>query len=270
MLIHYLHIAPADAKLWIVVVAVNLLASLCVGYNGIQRTHRTFSLYLYFSLLTNIVLMSIPVGNGFAIYTWVSVSIDMVLCLLQAICVADLYRRVFGPKISLPARVPRDLRLWLAIATALSGVIGLVFWPRYGSQGYRALMAIQSAAGIVLALALLILIFYGARIGHYLRSTSAQIAIGFVLMLSINAISLPVVMAGPRVFTFPAQRAGQFFGILAFGWWSWKFSKRQPVRVRPSPESVAEVKNYTLRETAALAVFQARKVLKGQSEVPVR
>lgn len=235
MLIHYLHSAPVGAGIWIVILLLEILTLVAILRSGFYKAHQTFALYIYFSVVETVLLAALPVST----YQIVSAPATAVQCLLIAACVADLYWGTLDSPISLPDWVPRHMGALLAIAISVSAGLSISLSPQYGTRSYRILMGVVEAEVLLVAFALWILIVVGSWIGHHLTPDDAQIAIGFVLMLSVNAISLLVGLYAGKKFSLPALRVGQFFVILAFGWWSWRFWTPSPTPERATSDELA-------------------------------
>lgn len=254
MLKHLLVSSPFHAALWVVIGALQSLTLLAIHRGKVLTNYPRFSTYAHFCVLQAATLMLIPPGDNFMLYAWASYSMGIVQGLLIAAAVAEIYEKTLGPRMALPEWVPQEVAMVLSFAAGSSAALAVIFYPRYGTPALHVFMAIQVALTWAAMLALLGLIFYTGIIAIPWWPRDAQIAGGFVLMLSVNSVTLLLVMTAARPTGRLAARIGQMLVILANAWWCWKLWEKEPAPVRATAEAIAAVLK---RNRDTVAEFEA-------------
>lgn len=235
MLNYLLHSSPADASLWMMAAFFQVVSVLAIHHGRSVRNYPAFSVYLYYVSGVTLLLMAVPVNRGFAFYSWLMYLTSTAECLLVVIVIGDLYLKTLAPE-SLPHWARRHIATCLAIVVSLGAVVCIVVRPQYGPQTIRALSSIQETLIAIAALSLYLLIFLSRRFHVAWWPRDARITTGFVLLLSIEAVTLLFIFAGNHYIALRAQRILQVGGIFAFGCWSWQLWEREPIQALASPE----------------------------------
>jgi hypothetical protein len=139
------------------------------------------------------------------------------------------------------------------VACAVSIALGLIFHPRNGDESIFYFVTAQKILVAFSALALYVLAFQIHRLGRGWWPRDAHIAYGFVLMLTVNSMSLLTMQAGWNLFHLSAQRLAWCATILAMGWWSWSLWSPEVIPDRATPEEIAMMLEMHRREMEAVA-----------------
>jgi hypothetical protein len=168
----------------------------------------------------------------------------------------EVYRKVFGPAIALPASTPRRIAVRLLIVISAWAVLSLLL--RAKGSGPQARVAVAGKQMLYGALAgvFFVLVVCSIRMGISWRPRVAAIVRGLAVILVVN---LAMAIARTHLNGRAARAAddiGQLAYLCSYSYWVWCFlEKEQPVPTSVPPELVSALarKLETVRSTGEVS-----------------
>lgn len=197
--------------------------------------------------------MALPSGRPWVIF-WSYYAIEVVAGILMGLAVGDLYQSTFGRKwVRVPAWVPRNIAVWLALAISACAILPLAMKP-VGWNKYMIYMSgMDEALVTAIMMAIIILMIYSRHLGIAMRPWPLRIALGFLLFLSVNSVTLYTLGTTPKETAEAMRRLGQLSYFVSLLWWGVTLWGKETVPVEATAEQVAEMLGHTRGTLEAVA-----------------
>ncbi|HZD92871.1 MAG TPA: hypothetical protein VE133_01370 [Candidatus Sulfotelmatobacter sp.] len=165
----------------------------------------------------------------------------------------ELYHNLFGPKIGLPAWVPRHVVTMISTSLGLAIMLGLLLAAKNGGSWTRTMVTMEQVMSVALWATFCVLLIYSRSLGFTWRPRPTGITAGFVLYLTVSVIS---VFIRARLSLGAALIAGQvgmaaYFLLLA--WWLGIFWGEKKLPEATTPEQAEEILAYHRKTVEAAA-----------------
>jgi hypothetical protein len=222
---------------WAILLLQAFLATM-VRKHRLERHYPAFSLYLYVSAVRSAVMFWIASYSSATVYLRAYYISAAIFSVLVAACAAEIYMKVFGPRMALPVWAFRNVFTLLPAAMVSSVIVAALFGSLKGPLAARVMWTMQQAIFAAAWAVLVAMRAYSKRLRIGWPTRVAGIAQGFVLMLSVNMVAAVVIGRAGRTAAITAAFVGQSANIAALAWWVWRFWEKEPEPVQATPEQV--------------------------------
>lgn len=206
---------------------------------------KVFSYYVFYMAGAMIFTLAVErFGSSHAFEITYSL-VDFIEAILLNLVLLEILVKVLDPFESLPGRVVARFCFWavLGISTAVAVSVMMPSMPSGHKQTYiQVLLTIERTIFLADASLLWLLLVQSKKLGITWKSSVAEIAIGFVLYLTVQSTTRFVV----SIYTGPILRSissevGQFAYLIALLSWILTIMRRDPVAAPLSSEAVARI-----------------------------
>ncbi len=206
---------------------------------------KVFSYYVFYMAGAMIFTLAVErFGSSHAFEITYSL-VDFIEAILLNLVLLEILVKVLDPFESLPGRVVARFCFWavLGISTAVAVSVMMPSMPSGHKQTYiQVLLTIERTIFLADASLLWLLLVQSKKLGITWKSSVAEIAIGFVLYLTVQSTTRFVV----SIYTGPILRSissevGQFAYLIALLSWISTIMRRDPVAAPLSSEAVARI-----------------------------
>jgi len=207
------------------------------------RHWKIFGYYLFYMASSSILTLAIVwFGSGDA-YRITYYVVDFGEAILLNLVLLEILIKVLDPFEALPSRTVARFCYWALLATS-AAVTFSVMVPGNHTENYtQAALAIERTVFLVDASLLWILLVQSKALGITWRSSLAEIAIGFVLYLTVQATTrFMVSRLQNHALISISSEVGQTAYLISLLGWIWTITHRDPVPAPPSAEALARLK----------------------------
>ena len=207
------------------------------------RHWRIFSYYLFYMASSSILTLAIVWFGSSDAYRITYYLVDFIEAVLLSLVLLEILIKVLDPFEALPSRTVARFCYWALLATATAVTLS-VMMPGNHTQNYtQVALAIERTVFLVDASLLWILLVQSKALGITWKSSMAEIAIGFVLYLTVQATTRFMVsrFQNQAVISISSE-VGQAAYLIALLSWIWTITHRDPVPAPPSPEALERVR----------------------------
>jgi hypothetical protein len=206
---------------------------------------KVFSYYIFYMAGAMIFTLAVErFGSAHAFEITYSL-VDFIEAILLNLVLLEILVKVLDPFESLPGRVVARFCFWavLGISAAVAVSVMMPSIPSGHKQTYiQVLLTIERTIFLAVASLLWLLLVQSKKLGITWKSSVAEITIGFVLYLTVQATTRFVV----SIYTGPILRSissevGQFAYLIALLSWISTIVRRDPVAAPLSSEAVARI-----------------------------
>jgi len=213
------------------------------------RHWRVFGYYLFYMASSSILTLAIVWLGSRDAYAITYLVVDFIEAILLNLVLLEILVKALDPFESLPGRTVARFCFWsvLGISTA---VALSVMMPSVHKEAYiQVPLTIERTIFLADASLLWILLVQSKSLGITWKSSVAEIAIGFVLYLTVPATTRFVVaIYQTSMLQSLASEVGQFAYLIAVLSWIWTILRRDPVPAPPSAESLARMQKLASQE----------------------
>jgi hypothetical protein len=206
------------------------------------RNWKVFSYYIFYMTASSLAMLAISFWGTRNEFIFGYSAVDFLEAILLNLVVLEILVKVLDPFESLPGRTVARFCFWAILGISAAVAIS-VMMPSGNKETYLQ-VPLTSERTIVLADASLlwILLVQSKALGITWKSSVAEIAIGFVLYLTVQATTRFVVAVfDQRLLRSIASEVGQCAYLIAVLSWTWTVLRRDPVLAPPSPEALARM-----------------------------
>jgi hypothetical protein len=203
---------------------------------------KVFSYYVFYMAGAMIFTLAIErLGSPRAFVVTYSV-VDFIEAILLNLVLLEILVKVLDPFESLPGRTVARFCFWAVLGISTAVALS-VMMPSGHKQTYIEVpLTIERTIFLADASLLWILLVQSKALGITWKSSVAEIAIGFVLYLTVQATTRFVVSIYPDpVLRSISSEVGQFAYLVAVLSWIWTITHRDPVPTPLSSEAVARI-----------------------------
>lgn len=233
-----------DYVLWLSIIACQCLACWAlIKRKEFARHWKVFSYYLFYMAVSSVVMLGISqFGSRNEFILGYSV-LDFIEAILLNLVVLEILVRVLDPFESLPGRTVARFCFWAVLGISTAVALSVMMPAGHKEPYIQVLLTIERTIFLADASLLWILLVQSKSLGISWKSSVAEIAIGFVLYLTVQATTRFVlaIYQSPVLQSLAAE-VGQFAYLIAVLSWTWTILRRDPVPAPPSPESLERMK----------------------------
>jgi len=203
---------------------------------------KVFSYYVFYMAAAMIFTLAVErIGSSHAFEITYSV-VDFIEAILLNLVLLEILVKVLDPFESLPGRVVARFCFWAVLGISTAVALS-VMMPSLHKQTYiQVPLTIERTIFLADASLLWLLLVQSKKLGITWKSSIAEIAIGFVLYLTVQATTRFVVSIYPGpILRSISSEVGQFAYLIALLSWISTIMRRDPVAAPLSSEAVARI-----------------------------
>ena len=207
------------------------------------RHWKIFSYYLFYMASSSILTLAIVWFGSSNAYSITYYLVDFIEAILLNLVLLEILIKVLDPFEGLPGRTVARFCYWTLLAIT-AAVTFSVMMPGSHTESYtQVALAIERTVFLVDASLLWILLVQSKALGITWKSSIAEIAIGFVLYLTVQATTrFMVSRLQNRALISICSEVGQAAYLISLLGWIWTITHRDPVPAPPSAEAMARVR----------------------------
>jgi len=203
---------------------------------------KVFSYYVFYMAGAMIFTLAVErFGSSHAFEITYSL-VDFIEAILLNLVLLEILVKVLDPFESLPGRVVARFCFWAVLGISTAVALS-VMMPSLHKQTYIEVpLTIERTIFLADASLLWLLLVQSKKLGITWKSSIAEIAIGFVLYLTVQATTRFVVSIYPGpILRSISSEVGQFAYLIALLSWISTIMRRDPVAAPLSSEAVARI-----------------------------
>ena len=232
-----------DYVIWYVTIICQVVACCALVRRKQFFQHwKVFGYYLFYSTGVAIFMLAMALFASNSAFATAYSVLDFIEAIFLNLVLLEILVKVLDPFESIPGRTVAKFCFWavLGISTA---VAFSVMMPS-GKHGplFDVPVTIERTIFLADAALLWILLVQAKKLGITWKSSVAEIAIGFVLYLTVQATAKFVgSIYTDRMLQRITGEVGQFAFLIAVLGWTWTITQRDPVDAPLSSEAVAKI-----------------------------
>jgi hypothetical protein len=228
--------------LYAIIVCQMVACGAVIRRRGFFRHWKIFSYYLFYMASSSILTLAIVWFGSPDAYRITYYLVDFIEAILLNLVLLEILIKVLDPFEALPGRTVARFCYWAVLA--ISAAVALsVLMPAPHKESYtQVALTIERTVFLVDASLLWLLLVQSKTLGITWRSSVAEIAIGFVVYLTVQATTRFMVSRyqSPVLISICSE-VGQFAYLFSLLGWIWTITQRDPVPAPPSAEALAGV-----------------------------
>src|SRR5438067_3405442 len=185
------YFSAIDQGLWLSIIVVQFFACWATLKRGFYASWKAFSYYLFIMAAQALVLLAIYKLGSQKAYTISYYAGGLVEAVLLSLVVLEILVKVLDPFEALPGRNIARFCFWavlgISLAVAVSVTMSVNQPIRHGAY-FDLPLTIQRTIFLAYAALLWVVLFQARSLGITWRSSVAEIAWGFVLFLTVQAV----------------------------------------------------------------------------------
>jgi len=239
-----------DYAFWYAIILCQLVACWAlIKRKEFFRHWRVFGYYLFFMASSSILTLAIVwIGRRDA-YAITYLVVDFIEAILLNLVLLEILVKVLDPFESLPGRTVARFCFWAVLGISTAVALSVMMPSGHKEAYIQVPLTIERTIFLADAALLWILLVQSKSLGITWKSSVAEIAIGFVLYLTVQATTRFVVaIYQTSMLQSLASEVGQFAYLIAVLSWIWTILRRDPVPAPPSAESLARMEKFASQE----------------------
>jgi hypothetical protein len=232
-----------DYVFWYATILCQLVACFAlIKHKEFVRHWKVFSYYLFYMAGAAVFTLAVEQFGSRGAFLATYAVVDFIEAILLNLVLLEILVKVLDPFESLPGRTVARFCFWavLGISTAVALSVALPSTPR---ESYMEVpMTIERTIYLADASLLWILLVQSKKLGITWKSSVAEIAIGFVLYLTVQSTTRFVLsMYQNRALVSVCSEVGQVAYLIALLSWIWTITHRDPVASPLTSEALARM-----------------------------
>ena len=206
------------------------------------RHWKVFSYYLFYmagSSIFSLVIVRIGSRNAYVLtYTLV----DFIEAILLNLVMLEILVKVLDPFESLPGRTVARFCFWAVMGISTAVALSVMMPSGHKETFIEVPLTIERTVYLADACLLWLLLIQSKTLGITWKSSVAEIAVGFVLCLTVQATIRFVMSLYPgQVLRSFCSEVGQLAYLVALLGWIWTITHRDPAAAPLSSDAVARI-----------------------------
>jgi hypothetical protein len=249
---------PSVYFLWSISLVFHAAACWFVVRRNYFAHWKAFGYYLFFVAASSTIMLPLSFLGNVQLYAATYDVVDFIEALLLSLVVLEILVRVLEPFESLPSRTVARFCFWAVLGVSVAVVLSVIIPPHAPNQRMSLLVHIPLTLERTIFLAdatiLWILLFQAKALGITWKSSLAEIAVAFVLYLTVQSTSRFVMAVyANTVARNLANEVAQVSYLIALASWIWTMTHRDPVPPRPAEESLAKMQELAKQDYEAVS-----------------
>jgi hypothetical protein len=227
--------------LWVSIILCQFAAcSMLVRRRDFSRHWKVFSYYLFYMASQSVILLAISILGSPRAYA-ISYSLaDFIESVLLCLVVLEILVKVLDPFEALPGRAVARFCFWAVLGIATSVALSVIIPGHHTDVSISLPLAVERTIFLADAVLLWMLLSQSKSLGIVLKSAEAEIAIGFVVYLTVQATTkFMVEISDYWLLRASSSIVGQLAYLIALIGWIWTITHRDPRPARPTAETLA-------------------------------
>lgn len=236
------HYSAGVYALFFMCTALQFLGCWTVVQRGYTKTWKAFTYYLFCVTASSVVGIFAVFGSK-ETYRYVYYGAAVLEAITLSLVVFEIMVKMLEPFESLPGKLVARFGFWAAAGISSAIMLSVLVGHNALSQGVDPSLAVERTVYLADATLLWLLIFQARSLGVSWQSSVAEIAIAFVLYLTVQAAVRFVVIIywSNAIVVDIANAFGQFAYMISLCSWIWTMRHRDADAMLTSPEKLAEV-----------------------------
>jgi hypothetical protein len=237
--------SPIIYVLWFAGIALQVLSCWAVVKRGYFQHWKAFAYYLFIMPALSIPMIPIAIWGTFPVYTAMYVIGAVMEALLLSLVVLEIMVKVMEPFEALPGKTIARFGFFAVLSISLAVTLSVMVHGHGFAQQVEIALTVERTIFLVDALLLWILLFQSKSLGISWKSSVAEIAIGFVLYLTVQATARFMILLHTEnsILTI-ANFTGQVAYMISLCSWIWTMYRRDPAPPHPAPEVLARIQDF--------------------------
>jgi hypothetical protein len=203
---------------------------------------KVFSYYLFYMAGASILAVVAYHFGSAKVYILTYSVFDFIEAILINLVLLEILVKVLAPFESLPGRTVAKFCFWAVLGISTAVAFSVMMPSGHKSPLFEVPLTIERTIFLADAAVLWTLLVQAKKLGITWKSSVAEIAIGFVLYLTVQSTTRFMV----SIYTDPMLRSissgvGQSAFLIALLAWIWTITHRDPVEAPLSSETVAKI-----------------------------
>jgi len=240
---HYFSLV--EYALWIGIIFFQFVACwVLTRRRSFYDSWKVFRYYLFYMAAQSIVMLALSfLASPTSIYYAIGFYLfDLIEAVLINLVVLEILVKILDPFESLPGRTIARFCFWAVLGVSTAVALSVMAPSQHTVVLIDLPLAIERTIFLADAALLWILLVQSKPLGLTWKSTEAEIAIGFVVYLTVQGTSKLVLgMYKDPTLRSISSEVGQFAYLVALLGWIWTITHRDPVSAPPSAETLARV-----------------------------
>jgi hypothetical protein len=218
------------------------------------RHWKVFSYYLFYMAGSSIFSLAIVRFGSRGAYILTYALVDFIEAILLNLVMLEILVKVLDPFESLPGRTVARFCFWAVMG--ISTVVALsVMMPSGHTESFIEVpLTIERTVYLADACLLWLLLVQSKTLGITWKSSVAEITVGFVLYLTVQATIRFVMSIYPgQVLRSFCSEVGQFAYLIALLSWIWTITHRDHAAIPLSSEAIARIQKSHAEEDEVVA-----------------
>jgi uncharacterized membrane protein len=232
-----------DYVLWLGIIVCQFVSCWAiVRRKEFFRHWKVFSYYLFYMTASSLVMLGISQFGTRNQFIFGYSAVDFLEAILLNLVVLEILVKVLDPFESLPGRTVARFCYWAILGISTAVALSVMMPSGHKETYIQVPLTIERTIFLADAALLWILLVQSKSLGITWRSSVAEIAIGFVMYLTVQATTRFVVaIYQTPVLQSISSEVGQLAYLVAVLSWTWTVLRREPVPAPPSAEALARV-----------------------------
>lgn len=203
---------------------------------------KVFGYYLFYITSASILTLAVDqFGSPSAFVITYSV-VDLIEAILLNLVLLEILVKVLDPFESLPGRTVARFCFWAVLGISAAVAFSVMMPSGHKGPLIEVPLTIERTIFLADASLLWIILVQAKTLGITWKSSVAEIAIGFVLYLTVQSTTRFVASIYPGQLLWSiCSEVGQFAYLIAVISWIWTITHRDPVNAPLSSEAVARI-----------------------------
>jgi hypothetical protein len=208
------------------------------------RHWKVFGYYLFYMASSSLLTLAVVWFGSRDAYIISYSVVDFIEAILLNLVLLEILVKVLDPFESLPGRTVARFCFWAVLGISTAVALSVVLPSGHRESYIEVPLTIERTIYLADASLLWILLLQSKTLGITWKSSVAEIAIGFVLYLTVTATTRFVVsLYKSPILISVCSEVGQVAYLVAVISWIWTILYRDPVAVPLSSETVARIQN---------------------------
>lgn len=230
--------------LWLSIILVQFWACWVAVRKGFYDSWKAFSYYLFVMAANSVVLVVIKRVGSPTAYAWSYYVAGFTEAVLLSLVVLEILVKVLDPFEALPGRNIAWFCFWAVLGISVAVAVS-VSQPSRHDLFFTLPLMIQRTIFLADAALLWVVLLQAKSLGVTWRSSVAEIAMGFVLFLTVQAITRFLMgFYDNPLFLNIAGGTGQAAYLCSLCGWIWTMFHRDPLVAPPSTETLTQMRAF--------------------------
>lgn len=232
-----------DYVFWYVTIVCEMVAcGALIKRKQFFQHWKIFSYYLFYITSASILTAAVERAGSANTFRITYLIVDFLEAILLNLVLLEILVKVLAPFESLPGRTVAKFCFWAVLGISTAVAFSVMMPSVHKNPLVEVPLTIERTIFLADAALLWTLLVQAKKLGITWKSSVAEIAIGFVLYLTVQSTTRFVA----SIYTDPMLRSissqvGQFAFLIAVLGWIWTITHRDPLDTPLSSEEVAKI-----------------------------